>query len=112
MRSGIWASVSVCAGTALWSACAAEAASKAKPHISAETLKHAIESKTGSVQLVTFPDTGWGAVKIVRSGSPARDKTGQKPVAEKAETAEIVTFADPRRSSVRILRGESEHSLE
>src|SRR5438045_9164214 len=83
MRGGIWASVLVCAGTALWSACTAQAASKAKPQISAETLKHAIESKTGSVQLVTFPDTTWNAVKIVRGGSPARDKSGQKPATEK-----------------------------
>jgi len=103
--------VLVCAGTALWWACTAEAASKAKPQISAETLKHAIESKTGSVQLITFPDTAWNAVKIVRGGSQARDKTGQQPVAEKAETAEIVTFADPRRSPIRILRGDSERGL-
>jgi hypothetical protein len=111
MRGGIWASVFVCAGTALWSACTAEAASKAKPQISAETLKRAIESKTGSVQLITFPDTTWNAVKIVRGGSPARDKSGQKPATEKTETAEIVTFADPRRSPVRILRGDSERGL-
>src|SRR3984893_14239956 len=111
MRVGILGSVFVCAGTALSWACTAEASSKAKPHISAETLKHAIESKTGSVQLVTFPDTGWGAVKIVRGGSPARDKSGQKPATEKTETAEIVTFADPRRSPVRILRGDSERAL-
>jgi hypothetical protein len=106
MRGGIWAILFVCAAT-----CAAEAASKAKPQISAETLKHAIESKTGSVQLVTFPDTGWSGVKIVRGGSPARGKTGPKPVAEKAETAEVVSFADPRRSAVRILRGDSERAL-
>ncbi len=111
MRGGIWASVSFCAGMALWSACTAEAASKAKPQISVETVKHAVESKTGSVQLVTFPDTAWSAVKIVRGGSPARDKSGQKPVAEKAETAEIVTFADPRMSSVRVLRGDGEPAL-
>jgi len=111
MRGGIWASVFVCAGTALWSACAAEAASKAKPQITIETVKQAIEGKTGTVQLVTFPDTGWDAVKIVRGGSPARDKSGQKPATEKTETAEIVTFADPRRSPVRILRGDSERTL-
>ena len=111
MRGGIWASVFVCAGTALWSACIAEAATKAKPQSSAETLKRAIESKTGSVQLITFPDTTWNAVKIVRGGSPARDKSGQKPATEKTETAEIVTFADPRRSPVRILRGDSERGL-
>ena len=111
MRGGIWASVFVCAGTALWSACIAEAATKAKPQISAETLKHAIEGKTGSVQLITFPATAWSAVRIVRGGLPARDKSGQKPVADKAETAEIVTFADPRRSPVRVLRGDSERAL-
>src|SRR5580693_10774667 len=111
MRGGIWASVFVCAGTALWSACIAEAATKAKPQISAETLKHAIEGKTGSVQLITFPATAWSAVRVVRGGLPARDKSGQKPVAEKAETAEIVTFADPRRSPVRVLRGDSERAL-
>src|SRR5271169_2547848 len=111
MRGGIWVRVFLCAGTALWSVCTAEAASKAKPETSVETVKHAIESKTGSVQLVTFPDTRWSAVKIVRGGLLARDKSGQKPVAEKVETAEIVTFADPRRSPVRILRGDSESGL-
>lgn len=111
MRGGIWASVFVCAGAALWSACTAEAASKAKPQISAETLKHAIASKTASVQLITFPDTAWNAVKIVRGGSPTRDKKGQQPATVKTETAEIVTFADPRRSPVRVLRGDGERAL-
>src|SRR5438477_4074351 len=111
MRGGIWAILFVCAGAALWTAGSAEAAAKVKAQITAETLKHAIEGKTGSVQLVTFPDTGWSPVKIVRGGSPAHDKTGQKPVAEKVETAEIVTFADPRRSALRILRGDSERGL-
>jgi Transglycosylase SLT domain len=111
MRGGIWASLVVCAGTALWSACIAEAASKAKPRISAATLKHAIESKSGSLQLITFPDTAWSAVRVVRGGSPARDKTGQQPATEKTETAEIVTFADPRKSPVRVLRGDNERGL-
>ena len=111
MRGGIWAGVLFGASTALLAACTALAASKAKPQITVETVKHAIESKTGSVQLITFPDTGWGAVKIVRGSSPAHDKSGQKPAAEKAETAEIVTFADPQRRPVRILRGDSERGL-
>jgi len=110
MRGGISAGVFFCAGTALWSACTAEAASKAKPQISVETVKQAIESKTGRVQLVTFPDTEWSAVKIVR-GSPARDKVGQQPAAEKAEIAEVVTFADSQSRQVRILRGDGERSL-
>ena len=97
MRGGIWASVVFCAGTALWAACTAEAASKAKPQISVESVKHAIESKTGTVQLVTFPDTGWSAVKIVRGGSLARGQKGQKPAAEKAENAEIVPLPIRRR---------------
>ena len=111
MRGGIWAGVFFCAATTLWSVCPAEAASKAKPQISVETVKQAIENKTGRVQLVTFPDTGWSGVKIVRGGSPARDKTGQQPAATKAEIAEIITFADPQKRQVRILRGESERSL-
>jgi hypothetical protein len=110
MRGGIWGSVFFCVGTGLWSACTAEAASKAKPQTSAETLKHAIEGKTGTVQLVTFPDTGWSAVKIVRGGPPALDKTGQKPAVEKVATAEVVTFADPRGRPVRILRGDGERA--
>src|SRR5260370_41871105 len=109
MRGGISA-VFVCAGTALWLACTAEAASKAKPQISVETVKQAIESKTGRVQLVTFPDTEWSAVKIVR-GSPARDKVGQQPAAEKAEIAEGVNFADSQSRQVSILRRDSERSL-
>jgi hypothetical protein len=111
MRGGIWAGLFFCAATAPWSACAAQAASKAKPQISIETVKQAIESKTGRVQLVTFPETGWTAVKIVRGGSPARDMTRPQPAAAKAETAEIVTFADPQKREVRILRGESERNL-
>ena len=112
MRGGIRASLFFCVGTALWSTCTAEAASKAKPQISAETVKQAFKGKTGTVQLVTFPDTGWSAVKMVRGGSPGRDRSGRKPATEKAETAEIVTFADPRRSPVRVLRGDSERTLE
>jgi hypothetical protein len=99
------------AAAALWSACTAEAASNAEPQISAEAVKLAIESTTGTVQLVTFPDTGWSAVKIVRGGLPARDKIGQEPAAEKAEAAEIVTFGDSHGMPVRILRGDSESSL-
>src|SRR5260370_14495531 len=103
MRGGSSGGLFFGAGPALWSACTAEAASKAKPQISVETVKQAIESKTGRVQLVTFPDTGWSAVKIVRGGSPARDKAGQQPAAENAEIAEVVTFADSHTRQVSIL---------
>ncbi|MBV9687598.1 MAG: transglycosylase SLT domain-containing protein [Alphaproteobacteria bacterium] len=93
---------------ALLAAIPAEAASKTKPQVSPEILKQAIEGKTGSLQLVTFPNTGWSAVKVVRGGAPARDKTAQKTPAEKAEAPEIITFADPQRAPVRVLRGDSE----
>ena len=111
MRGGIWASVCFGAVAALAPACSAEAASKAKRHMTVEILKQAIESNAGSVQRVTFPDTGWGAVKVVRGNSPAPDKNPQKPAADKAEIAEFVSFADPQTRPVRILRGESERGL-
>ncbi|MBV8934577.1 MAG: transglycosylase SLT domain-containing protein [Alphaproteobacteria bacterium] len=102
--------VSVLCGTAigLLPAIPAEAASNAKPQVSAETVKQAIEGRTGSVQLITFPDTRWSAVRVVRGKAPARGKTAQEQPIEKAETAEIVTFAEPQRAPVRILRGDSE----
>jgi len=111
MRGGIWASAFFCAGSALLPAYPAEAGSKAKPQISAEIVEQAIENNTGNVQLVTFPDTAWRAVKIVRGGSSARDKVERPAASEKAEIAEIVTFADPQIGSVRIVRGESAHGF-
>ncbi len=110
MRGRVWAGVFFSASTALSLPCAAEAVSKAKPQISVETVKRAIESNPGSVQLVTFPDTEWSAVKVVRGSTPARGKNGQRPAAEKAEITEIVTFAEPQMRPVRILRGEGERS--
>jgi Transglycosylase SLT domain len=111
MRGGIWASICFGAVAALSPACSAEAASKAKRQITVEILKQAIASNAGNVQRVTFPDTGWGAVKVVRGNSLAGDKNPQKPAADKAEIAEIVSFADPQTRPVRILRGESERGL-
>ena len=43
-------------------------ASKTKLQVTVEILKHTMESKPESVQQVTFPDTGWSTVKIVRGG--------------------------------------------
>jgi transglycosylase-like protein with SLT domain len=111
MRGGVWASGYFCACAALLASWPAEAGSKAKPQISAETVAQALENHTGNVQLVTFPDTSWRAVKIVRGNSPVRDKTEQPLAAEKAEIAEIVTFAEPQ-GSVRILRGDSVYGFE
>ena len=111
MRGRVLASIFCGAATTLLPGFAAEGGSKSKPQISAEAVQQAIEGKTGSVQLVTFPDTGWSAVKIVRGNSPARDKNRQNPAADKAEVAEVVSFADPQKGPVRILRGDSERSL-
>jgi len=111
MRGRVLASIFCGAATTLLPGFAAEGGSKSKPQISAEAVQQAIEGKTGSVQLVTFPDTGWSAVKIVRGNSAARDKNRQNPAADKAEVAEVVSFADPQKGPVRILRGDSERSL-
>lgn len=111
MRGRVSASILCGAAIALSAALSAEAGSKPKPQISAETVKQVIENTSGSVQLITFPDTGWSAVKIVRGNSPGRDKNRPKPAADKAEVAEIVSFADPQKRPVRILRGDSERSL-
>src|SRR5467141_3925458 len=106
MRSGIWIG-------GFWGALIvvllipppAYAASK-KARSTAETVQQVIEGKAGSVQLVTFPDTAWSPVKVVRGSLPAKSNAAPKMGAEKAETAEIVSFGDPQRISVRVMRGE------
>jgi len=70
--------------------------------------KHVAEKKPVSVQIVSFPDTQWQAVKIIRGGTPAKDATAGLVPAEKAETAEIVTFGDPNSQPVRVVRGDSD----
>src|SRR5437667_10637035 len=86
MRRGIWVGISATVFAALLSpplACAAEA------------------------ERLTFPGTAWNAVKVVRGGAAARDIDLQKPVREKAETAETVSFVERRMAAVRVLRGET-----
>jgi hypothetical protein len=69
--------------------------------------KHAAK-KPVSVQIVSFPDTEWHAVKVIRGGSPAKAETvGVEPV-EKPETAQIVTFEDASSKPVRVVRGETD----
>src|SRR3984893_16376607 len=110
MRSGIWIG-------GFWGAFIAVLlipshgypASK-KARSTAETVQQVIEGKARSVQLVTFPDTAWSPVKVVRGGLPAKSNAAPKMGAEKAETAEIVTFGDPQRISVRVMRGETDHA--
>jgi gas vesicle protein len=110
MRSGIWIG-------GFWGAFIAVLlipshaypASK-KARSTAETVQQVIERKASSVQLVTFPDTAWSPVKVVRGSPPAKSNAAPKMGAEKAETAEIVSFGDPQHSSVRVMRGETDHA--
>ena len=65
-----------------------------------------------SVQIVSFPETGWQAVKIIRGGTPAKDETAGVVPAEKSEPAEIVTFEDPNSKPVRVVRGDTDRPAE
>src|SRR5258708_33268858 len=69
-----------------------------KARSTAETVQQVIERNPKSVQLVTFPDTAWRPVKVVRGSQPAKSNAAQKMGAEKAEHAEIVSFGEPQHS--------------
>jgi hypothetical protein len=85
-------------------------AAKAKPRPTLEQVKQLIEKKTTDVQIVSFPEAGWSPIKVVRGGTMVRNaEAGARP-AERAETAEIITFGDPKSSPVRVLRGEGAHA--
>jgi hypothetical protein len=111
MRSGIWVG-------GFWGAFIAVllipshayAASK-KARSTAESAQQVIERKASGVQLVTFPDTAWSPVKVVRGSLSAKSNAAQNTGEEKAETAEIVTFGDPQHVSVRVMRGETDHAM-
>ena len=107
MRRGIQTVAVVGASIALVIAGAAPAAAKTKRQVSAQSVARVIKSQSGSVQLVSFPDTGWGPVKVVRGRSSAKNESGPKPNAEKAEASEIITFADPAAKPVRVMRGDA-----
>src|SRR5438445_5830368 len=85
---------------------AAETSHKSKPRATVVTGKHVDDKKPGSVQLVTFPDTDWIPVKVIRGGMPA---IADVPPTEKPAVAEIVTFGDPKTKPVRVLRGDGDH---
>ena len=89
---------------------AAKASVKPKHDATTVIGKHVAEKKPESVQIVSFPDTEWHAVKIVRGGTSARDETAGVKPAEKAETAEIVSFGDPNSKPVRVLRGDTDRA--
>jgi Transglycosylase SLT domain len=88
---------------------AASAPPKHKPHAIVATVEPITEKSPGGVQIVTFPDTEWNPVKIIRRGVPANGANSEVQPAEKAEIAEIVTFADPKTTPVRVLRGDGHH---
>ena len=111
MRSGRWAGVVPGAMTALLlmppHGPAAGAAPKSKPHATVASVKRAVAKNAESVQLVTFPDTEWHPVKVIRGGTPANPANAGNQPAERAETAEIVSFGDPNGKPVRVVRGDT-----
>jgi Transglycosylase SLT domain len=104
MRHGIWASVLAGVMIALTMMPVPGAAAGPRRQLTAEAAEQAIDKADNSIQLVTFPETGWSSVKVVRGASSTKD-TGAPPP-EKAETAEIVSFDDSPAQPVRIMRGE------
>jgi hypothetical protein len=89
---------------------AAKALARSKHHVTVAIGKRPVEKKPVSVQIVSFPDTEWHAVKIIRGGTPAKDQTAGVEPAEKTETAEIVTFGDPNSKPVRVVRGDADRA--
>jgi transglycosylase-like protein with SLT domain len=88
---------------------AEKASPKSRARAIAATVKPVVEKPPGSVQIVTFPDTDWHPVKIIRGGATAKETNAEVPPAEKPAAAELVTFADPNTHPVRVLRGDGEH---
>ena len=120
MRNGFWAGVIPGAMIVLLlmqpHGYAANTWVKSKHRVTLATGKHAVRNKhdaqkqPASVQIISFPDTQWHAVKVIRGGTPAKDETAGVEPAEKAETAEIVTFPNPDSKPVRVVRGDTDHS--
>ena len=120
MRNGFWAGVIPGAMIVLLlmqpHGYAANTWVKSKHRVTFATGKHAVrnkhdaQKKPASVQIISFPDTQWHAVKVIRGGTPAKDETAGVEPAEKAETAEIVTFPNPDSKPVRVVRGDTDHS--
>jgi hypothetical protein len=89
---------------------AAKASARPAHHVTVAIGKRPAEKKPVSVQIVSFPDTEWHAVRIIRGGTPAKDQTAGVEPAEKAEAAEIVTFGDPNSKPVRVVRGDTDRA--
>ncbi len=111
MRRGIGAAIILMAFVAVLPTPAqgrARGVSEPGPPLTAEAVKQLIEKRAGSIQRITFPDTAWSPVKVLRGNSPAKDATAEKSEEDKAEIAETVTFADPSARPVRVVRGEAD----
>src|SRR5271169_4627473 len=89
---------------------AAKRSVKPKHHVTVAIGKRPVEKKPVSVQIVSFPDTEWHAVRIIRGGTPSKDQTAGVEPGEQAETAEIVTFGDPDSKPVRVVRGDADRA--
>jgi hypothetical protein len=114
MRSGVWLGVVSFLGFAMLvqlHADAAKISAKSKQPPTIEAVKQLIEKKAANVQIVTFPETAWSSIRVVRVGAAAKNAKPAANPDEKAEMAEIVTFGDPTSSPVRVLRGGSEHAV-
>lgn len=112
MRSGIWLAVSLAAFSMMVEpqAHAAKGLARSKARPTLETVKRLLENRGAHVQVVTFPDTAWSPIRVVRGDAMAYNwKPGDAP-ADKAETAEIITFGDSDSNRVRVLRGDSNHA--
>ena len=112
MRRGIWADIVFGVAAALLAASpgrVAQASGPAQRLTTPDAIKEVIQRKARSVQLVSFPDTGWNSVKVVRGGSSTEGSMApQRPM---AEMAEIVTFADSHANPVRVIRGETDRAI-
>jgi hypothetical protein len=87
---------------------AAKVSARPVHHVTVAIGKRPVEKQPVSVQIVSFPDTEWHAVKIIRGGTSARDETAGVEPDKKTETAEIVTFGDPNSKPVRVVRGDTD----
>jgi hypothetical protein len=109
MQGDIWPRIIAGAAIALLlmhaHAYPAKTSPKSKIRAAVVAGKQIEENKPASVQVLTFPDTEWNPVKIIRGRGP----TAEAKPTEKPAAAELVTFADPRTKPVRVLRGDGEH---
>ncbi len=113
MQVGIWPRMIAGAAIALLLTAlhgyAAKSSAKSKTRVALVNGNQIVPKEPASVQILTFPDTEWSAVKIIRGGVSVKDAGAEGSPTEKPAEAEIVTFADPKTKPVRVLRGDGDH---